>query len=71
MSQIDFTKLGLPVSKNISIYTPSQQQLIYNYLEQLDDTHKQTYLIAIEHLGTSFNVIKSNGYKEWINKMDK
>jgi hypothetical protein len=70
MSQIDFTKLGLPVSKNIGIYTQPQQQLIYNYLEQLDELHKQTYLIAIEHLGTSFNVIKSNGYKEWAQKLN-
>jgi hypothetical protein len=40
--------------------------LIYQYLNQLDEHHKQAYLIAKEHLGTSFNILKSNGYKEWL-----
>lgn len=66
MSQIDFTKLGIAVSENVLNYTQHQQQLIYKYLEQMDEPHKQTYLIAKDHLGTSFNIIKSNGYKEWI-----
>lgn len=66
MSQIDFTKLGVPVSENVFKYTQQQQQQIYCYLEQLDEPHKKTYLIAKEHLGTSFNIMKSNGFKEWL-----
>jgi hypothetical protein len=29
------------------------------------------YLIAKDHLGSSFNILKSNGYKEWKNKNNK
>ena len=66
MSQIDFTKLDIPISENVIKYTQHQQHLIYCYLEQLDEPHKKTYLIAKEHLGTSFNIMKSNGFKEWL-----
>ena len=47
--------------------TEIQQELCI-YLDQMDETHKKAYLIAKEHLGTSFNVFKSNGYKEWKKK---
>lgn len=66
MSSTDFNFLTIPVSKNVFSYTQEQQHLIYEYLNQLDETHKQAYLIAQEHLGTSFNILKSNGYKEWL-----
>ena len=66
MLSIDFSKLSIPVSENVFNYTQEQQHLIYQYLNQLDDHHKQAYLIAKSHLGTSFNIMKSNGYKEWL-----
>ena len=66
MLSIDFSKLSVPVSENVFKYTQEQQDLIYQYLSQLDDHHKQAYLIAKSHLGTSFNIMKSNGYKEWL-----
>jgi len=65
-NECDFNKLTIPVSKSVFNYTLEQQQLIYQYLNQLDEHHKQAYLIAKEHLGTSFNILKSNGYKEWL-----
>ena len=71
MSLIDFTSIALPVPKNINILSHEDQQDIYNYLSQIDDTHKKAYLIAFNHLGTSFNLHKSNGYKEWKNKNTK
>jgi hypothetical protein len=63
-----FEELELPISKIILTLPKEYQEEIYNYLSQLDEHNKQAYLIAYNHLGTSFNILKSNGYKEWINK---
>lgn len=38
---------------------------INEYLNQLDFKEKMAYKIAIEHLGTSFNIVRSNGFSEW------
>jgi hypothetical protein len=37
-------------------------------LKNMGDTEKKAYLIAKEHLGSSFNICKSNGYKDWKKK---
>jgi hypothetical protein len=50
-------------------YSKEKQQQIFNYLQEMDDHNRKGYLIAQNHLGTSFNISKSNGYKEWINRM--
>jgi hypothetical protein len=63
-----FQELELPISKFILSLPKEYQQEVYNYLFQLDEHNRQAYLIAYNHLGTSFNILKSNGYKEWINK---
>ena len=38
------------------------------YVEQLDDIHKVAYLIAKDHLGSSFDLTKSIGFNEWNKK---
>jgi hypothetical protein len=63
-----FEELHLPISQIILSLPEESQKEIYDYLSQLDEHNKQAYLIAFNHLGTSFNILKSNGYKEWINK---
>ena len=60
-----FNKLLLPISPFIKSYSEEQQKEILAYLEQLDQHHQKTYKIAFEHLGSSFNIYKSNGFKEW------
>ena len=65
MEQIKVAKISLKVNTKKSTI---EKKEIYNYLSQLDEHNKQAYLIAYNHLGTSFNILKSNGYKEWINK---
>jgi hypothetical protein len=35
------------------------------YLYEMNDIQRKAYHIARDHLGTSFNVAKSNGFKEW------
>lgn len=41
---------------------------IIAYITQLTETEKQAYMIAYQHLGTSFNILNSNGYKDYIKK---
>jgi hypothetical protein len=39
---------------------------IQQYLAQLDDIQKKAHDIAKHHLGTSYNIAKSNGYMDWL-----
>ncbi len=45
-----------------------EEQNIENYLTQLTPFEESAYKIAKSHLGTSFNLKKSNGYLRWISK---
>jgi hypothetical protein len=38
------------------------------YLETLNDREMKAYFIAKEHLGMTFHLQKSNGYREWQKK---
>jgi hypothetical protein len=65
---IDFYLLNIPLPELVKQYPIEKQQEIYEYLSQMDEHHKQAYLIAYNHLGSSFNIYKSNGFKEWKDK---
>lgn len=65
--KIDFKQLELPVPDLIYSYDEEKQREIFDYLNSLDEMQKKAYLIAKSHLGTSFNIYKSNGFKEWKN----
>lgn len=43
--------------------------LIDDYIKQLNEKEKIVFEIAKEHLGTSFNVEKSIGYKKWLKNL--
>jgi len=43
--------------------------LIDDYIQQLNEKEKIVFEIAKEHLGTSFNVEKSIGYKKWLKNL--
>ena len=36
-----------------------------NYIKHLDIIERQAYTIGKKHLGSSFNVVKSNGFIDW------
>ena len=38
------------------------------YIAQLDEMQRKAYEIAKSHLGTSFNIKRSNGFIEWLKK---
>jgi hypothetical protein len=65
---LQFEELCLPIPKIVYTFSEEKQKEIYEYLSQLDEHQKKAYRIAYQHLGTSFNIYKSNGYKEWKNK---
>lgn len=65
---INFDILKLPIPEIIFTLSKEIQEEIFNYLNELDEHHRTAYSIAYNHLGTSFNIFKSNGYKEWKNK---
>jgi hypothetical protein len=46
-------------------YDADTEQSILQYLAQLSSIQVKAIKIARAHLGTSFNVIKSNGYIDW------
>jgi hypothetical protein len=65
---VDFQELGIPIPELVSKMPLEKQSEIYSYLKHMGDIEKKAYLIAKEHLGTSFNICKSNGYKDWKKK---
>jgi hypothetical protein len=63
--EIKFESLNLPISDSIKLYSEEQQQEIFKYLSEMNPTERTAYEIALNHLGTSFNVFRSNGFIEW------
>lgn len=55
--------------KDESLKHESKDAKIKKYLDQMTEQERKAYLIALSHLGTSFNIYKSNGYIEWCKKM--
>ena len=43
--------------------------MIDEYIKQLGEKEKIVLKIAQEHLGTSFNIEKSIGYKKWLKNL--
>lgn len=64
----NFEILNIPYPEYVNTYPLDKKQEIYEYLKNMDEHHKKAYLIALNHLGSSFNIYKSNGFKEWKNR---
>jgi hypothetical protein len=60
------TQIELP--DNFEKYDKEMQSLILQYLGQLDHIETMSYKIAKTHLGSSFNLVKSNGFLKWRKK---
>jgi hypothetical protein len=65
-----FENLDIPIPSVVYSYDDIKQKEIHDYLIELtnNEQQKKAYVIAYEHLGSSFNIYKSNGFKEWKNK---
>ena len=42
-----------------------EQELIDQYIKQLTPIEIKAFHIAHEHLGSSFSIVKSNGFIQW------
>jgi hypothetical protein len=60
------SELGLELPNNFDIYDEKTKEQIVNYLKQLNKIERQAYTIGKKHLRTSFNVVKSNGFIDWL-----
>ena len=47
---------------------PNVDNKVDQYIAQLDDMQRKAMEIAKSHLGTSFNIKRSNGFIEWQKK---
>lgn len=65
MSALIWTELDLPIPTIILEYSEEIQKSIFDYLKQLNDDERKAYTIAFNHLGTSFNIMRSTGYVSW------
>jgi hypothetical protein len=43
---------------------------ITEYINQLSPMQQKAYNIAKQHLGTSFNISKSNGFIDWLKEQN-
>lgn len=59
------TELGLELPNNFENYDTTTQEQIVNYIKHLNKIERKAYTIGKKHLGTSFNVVKSNGFIDW------
>jgi hypothetical protein len=66
--QIDFNSLNMVVSDSIKLYSLEQQKEIFKYLSEMSVHEKKCYEIAVSHLGSSFNIYRSNGFISWKKK---
>lgn len=71
----DQQKNGKIEFKNIIYYcltnNMDNKTSLEKYLETLSEKEMKSYLIAKEHLGTSFELEKSVGYLRWKEKIEK
>jgi hypothetical protein len=42
------------------------QSFVQEYIDSLSEKEKKAYEIAKEHLGMSFQIEKSNGFRKWL-----
>ena len=62
------TEIGLSLPNEFELWDEITQDLVIKYLKQLNTIEKKAYTIGKEHLGTSFHVLKSNGFLAWKKK---
>jgi hypothetical protein len=60
-----FDTLGLTIPDIVKTYPFDVQREIFDYLSEMDEKERIGYKIALDHLGTSFDISRSNGFITW------
>jgi hypothetical protein len=68
---MNFQKYNLPIPENILCLDIELQKEVAEYYDEMNNNDKIAYKIAFEHLGTSFNLLKSNGFVNWKRSREK
>jgi hypothetical protein len=68
MTEVNFESLNLPIPETINKYSNEKKREIFDYLNDMSDIEKIGYIIAFNHLESSFDICRSNGFKEWKDK---
>jgi hypothetical protein len=62
---ITFKETELTIPNSVLELPIEKQKDIFDYLMQMSQSQKKAYTIAMHHLKTSFDILKSNGFMEW------
>lgn len=65
------TVLSVAPPRGFNDMTPTQQEDVIAYLHTLDEVEQLAYTIALEQLGTSFDLLRFNGFCDWKKARDK
>jgi hypothetical protein len=68
MSQQQNDTLPVELPNNFDKYDEQIKADIISYIKQMSPIECHAYTIGKEHLGSSFNIIKSNGFISWKKK---
>ena len=63
--------MNITTPKNILNVEINLKKEIIDYFSQFERKDKIAFKVAYEHLGTSFHILRSNGFKEWKKKQKK
>ena len=64
-------EIGMDIPDIVFSYGVDVKENVLEYLKNLGEKERIAYKIAYSHLGTSFNIIRSTGYVEWIKDQNK
>jgi len=68
MTEVNFESLNLPIPDAVKTYSDEKKREIFEYLKDMSDLEKEGYKIAFNHLESSFDIYRSNGFKRWKGK---
>ena len=61
--ETNFDSLNLPIPEIVKTYSNEKKREIFDYLNEMSDIEKEGYKIAFNHVESSFDIYRSNGFK--------
>jgi hypothetical protein len=71
MANIEETPCVIEEYLETKIINEDERIIATEYIQQLDFYDKMALTLSIEILGSSFDLLKSNGFKEWLQSKKK